>query len=246
MRLTGLAPVMVNTMKRDAWAVALLAVLCVALAAVITASGATPIVRSPDLQPLTPSVTQPTQREGSAVQAPSNQESRTSNFPVGLWVVLYALLIATLVVLWLIIWRPLKRRRAADVPESFTPSDLDTLDADAGRRLVDAIQQRLDDLDSGSPRNAVVACWLALEDAVCDLGFRRDPTLTALEFTQQVLAAYTVDEPAIGQLAALYREARFSVHTMTEQHRDAAAEALHTLREGLTRRSSVPDAESAS
>lgn len=224
-------------MKREAWGVALLTVLCLVLAAVITTSSNTPIVRTPDSRSSTPTsqtaqVDQPTVGQGTAPD-----EDQSDLFPFSLWVFVYVLLVVTLVLLALIIWGGLRRRRADREPAtSFVPADLDALDAALERRLADVVQAQLADLGSGTPRNAVVACWLTLEETVSGIGFYRDPALTSDEFTQQVLAAYALDDQAIQRLSELYREARFSVHPMTEQHRRAASAAVHTLQAELTHR----------
>jgi hypothetical protein len=48
-----------------------------------------------------------------------------------------------------------------------------------------------------------------------------------------VLARYTVDPEAITELAALYREARFSDHLLDESHRRTALDALDRLHHTL-------------
>ena len=74
-------------------------------------------------------------------------------------------------------------------------------------------------LQHGSPRNAIVECWLRLETAVVDAGVRRDPADTSTELTMRVLATRHVDPAAIASLAALYRGGRFSDHAMGEDDR---------------------------
>lgn len=85
----------------------------------------------------------------------------------------------------------------------------------------------------GSARNAIVACWIRLEDAVEQAGLVRNRAETASEMTARVLRAYAVDAVPIGTLAALYREARFSTHDMHEGHRRQAQEALAEIRRQL-------------
>ena len=88
----------------------------------------------------------------------------------------------------------------------------------------DAADQRAA-LLRGSPRNAIVECWLRLEGVVAEAGLPRDPADTSTEFTARVLASYAVDQRVILQLSALYREARFSTHPMDEGHRTVAVPA---------------------
>jgi hypothetical protein len=110
--------------------------------------------------------------------------------------------------------------------------EFDALDDVATAITADAEAQRCA-LQGGAPRNAIVKCWLRLEAAVVDVGVERYPSDTSAEFTQRVLATVSVDPVAIADLAALYREARFSSHPMNEESRRAAIEALDAVHEGL-------------
>lgn len=91
-------------------------------------------------------------------------------------------------------------------------------------------------LTQGDPRNAVVACWVALEEAVHRSGLEDDPSMTASELTTTVLSRWEVDPRAIRDLSAAYREARFSRHPVTEDQRRAAVEALETIHHDLHRK----------
>jgi hypothetical protein len=91
-------------------------------------------------------------------------------------------------------------------------------------------------LASGSPRNAIVACWIRLEEAVASAGVHPRPADTPAELTARVLAAHAVARDAIDELAALYREARFSTHELGERQRTEAVEALRRLHADLTPR----------
>ena len=104
-------------------------------------------------------------------------------------------------------------------------------------------------LTEGDPRNAVVACWVALEDAVHRSGVDLDPAQTASELTGSVLARWQVDPTAIRSLSAAYREARFSRHPITEEQRRTAVDALekihHDLRRKITSEQKARAAEEA-
>lgn len=100
--------------------------------------------------------------------------------------------------------------------------------------VADAAAQRAV-LQAGEPRNAIVACWLRLEALVADAGMERRPADTSAEFTMRVLATYTIDPTAIGELSGLFREARFSTHEMDEDARGRAIRALDALHAGLVR-----------
>lgn len=118
-------------------------------------------------------------------------------------------------------------------PRTANPADEDELIA-----LLDATGEevRFRALSEGDPRNAVVACWVALEEAVVSSGLRPDRTETAVELTRRVLSRWEVDEASITALSAAYREARFSRHPITEQQRESAVAALERIHEDLRRR----------
>lgn len=90
-------------------------------------------------------------------------------------------------------------------------------------------------LRDGSPRNAIVECWLALEASVETAGVEYDPALTSSELTSTVLQRFPVDAAAVERLGALYREARFSTHELAEPERLAALDALDAVHAGLRR-----------
>lgn len=119
----------------------------------------------------------------------------------------------------------LPRRGAVRAP--LVPDDppLDDLAADLPTVLDDAVRT----ITEGSPRNAIVAAWVRLEGAVHSERFPRRPEETPGELVERALAAYRLDREAIGRLAALYREARFSTHPITDEHRDDASACLSRL-----------------
>src|SRR6478672_13035678 len=95
--------------------------------------------------------------------------------------------------------------------------------------LLEAARERLQDLESGEPRNAIVAAWLGLETSAAATGLPRLPAETSTDFTERVIGVWPVDSARLGDLAALYREARFSVHDLGERHRDRAIADLRVL-----------------
>ncbi len=142
------------------------------------------------------------------------------------WVAVLLLLVAFLRA----VWRHAPRWRSRvqtgrtgtvlpDVPEELTRS------ADARMAL----------LAEGMPRNAIVACWLDLEDGAGSVGLPRDPSETSTEYTTRVLSTWDVAPDALSGLAQLYREARFSRHNLSEEHRTAAVARLTTLHDDLRR-----------
>jgi hypothetical protein len=96
-------------------------------------------------------------------------------------------------------------------------------DAEAQRRV----------LLAGAPGNAIVECWDRFETQADAAGLARRPSETSSEFTLRILETAAADDRAVSRLAALYREARFSRHAMTEAHRTEALEALAVIHDGL-------------
>ena len=140
-------------------------------------------------------------------------------------------------VLALIIWRLAHvrwrrpRRKVESGPAAALPAVAETV-GDAEAELQEVLLR-------GSPRNAIVRCWVRLEQAVAAAGVARRASETSHEFTTRVLAAMTVDDASIRRLGALYREARFSRHELGEPQRQAAIESLTELLEQLTTARSI-------
>jgi hypothetical protein len=84
-------------------------------------------------------------------------------------------------------------------------------------------------LAGGTPRNAIVACWMQLERDAADAGLPRTPSETPTEYAERVIGASSVDRAPIAELAALYREARFSRHELSDDHRQRALVALERV-----------------
>lgn len=167
------------------------------------------------------------------IAAPAQPADSVSRIPawIGAVVQIFVILciLPALVALIVYGWRHRPRMRWRARQED---RDFDVLPDIARSMNADAADQRAA-LLRGSPRNAIVECWLRLEGVVAEAGLPRDPADTSTEFTARVLASYAVDQSAILQLSALYREARFSTHPMDEGHRTVAVDALDALHDGL-------------
>jgi hypothetical protein len=80
--------------------------------------------------------------------------------------------------------------------------------------------------DPRSSGDAVVACWLRLEDVAARAGRRRRPSQTPTQFTVGVLERVTDDRDAVAELLGLYHRARFGSRPLPD---DAAARAAAAL-----------------
>ncbi|WP_101396443.1 DUF4129 domain-containing protein [Phycicoccus duodecadis] len=88
---------------------------------------------------------------------------------------------------------------------------------------------RLAALSGGSPAEGIVAAWTRLEASLRDAGLPMPPSRTSTETTVAALGRYVVDAGALHALAALYREASWSHHPLTEDDRTRAEDALRAL-----------------
>lgn len=100
--------------------------------------------------------------------------------------------------------------------------------------LQDAVTRALAHLDGHArPRDAVVAAWVALEEAAARAGAHRDPAQTPTEFTGTVLAKTPAPPTAVARLRTLYQRARFTDRpidrTAVAQARTALADIARSL-----------------
>lgn len=93
--------------------------------------------------------------------------------------------------------------------------------ADAGLALLSAAT------DVG---DAVIACWVRLEQGAAAAGRRRHPAQTPTEFTTDLLLAGIGEEPAVRELLALYHRARFGSHPLPAEAADRAIACLEAIR----------------
>ena len=155
------------------------------------------------------------------------EETRTTGLARVWWVlggIALALLLAVVVVLAI---RVIRRRRRAAPPESARTAPGRALLTD--RRA--AHQTRM--LREGSPREAIIAAWLDLERLVAAAGGPPRPSETSSELVVRVLDDREVPAAALTDLAALFREARFSTHEPTEALRERAAGDLDAVHAAL-------------
>jgi hypothetical protein len=133
--------------------------------------------------------------------------------------------------LWRNRWHP-PQRPVAVTFDPLTPEAMaEVLEEDS--------QARLDAVETGGPRDGIVACWLRLEQSVAACGVRPMPAETSTELITRVLRSLDVDPRAAATLARLYREARFSEHVLGEDSREQARGALRTLHADLARPEAV-------
>ncbi len=124
------------------------------------------------------------------------------------------------------------RASSADVPDSYDAGELadDEGPEPLRRRLLQQLELGEDALDDTAAHEVVIACYLALLDAVTAGGTSPRPHETPTELLERVLAERDVSPSSVRALTELYREARYSRHVVDEQMRAAARTALATAR----------------
>lgn len=128
---------------------------------------------------------------------------------------------------------PRRRRESRDAVEFSTLGEPAGLAEEiiAGAAAQDAV------LREGDPRNAIVAAWHRFEVQGEAAGVGRARWETSSEYAVRLLDLVSADAGATHRLAALYREARFSEHPITEGQRAEALAALAVIRSSLGVRS---------
>jgi hypothetical protein len=99
------------------------------------------------------------------------------------------------------------------------------------RDAVTLAQSRM--AEARNPSDAVVAGWLAFEDAAADLGWVREPHETATEFTTRLLATSQAPPQPIATLRSLYLQVRFGSHIPTDDDVALARNSLSEIAEFL-------------
>lgn len=159
--------------------------------------------------------TQPTYSPPS-MPVPSAAPLRTPG-PVpqgGGWLlpVLWALLVVAVVVVAFVVWRLLPRRtpktRSSAVLGAHVLGQPVEESAPAVQQGLGTAQHLLATVTD--PTDAVLAAWVALEQAADRSGHPRRPADTPTEFTVEVLSATPADRAAVRTLLGLYHRARFS------------------------------------
>ncbi|HUZ38545.1 MAG TPA: DUF4129 domain-containing protein [Streptosporangiaceae bacterium] len=82
-------------------------------------------------------------------------------------------------------------------------------------------------------REAIIACYVAMEDALAAAGSPRRLADTPEELLRRAVGGGIVRTPAARRLTALFREARFSPHEVAEAQRHAARSALDDISHDL-------------
>lgn len=122
----------------------------------------------------------------------------------------------------------LRRNRSAQPPEELSQEQ-------AMARAVEAGRQAVLDRAADNPREAIVACFVAMEHALAGRGDALAPQIsdTPSEVLERGIQRASLPAAASRSLLRLFREAQFSAHPMTERDRMDADECLGELLDAL-------------
>lgn len=227
-------------MSRRTLSIAIATAAVLLIAVIASTSASTPLWQSPPVDRDRSIDPIEVVDDGAPTTQPEREEDEID--PADHWIVqLIAVVItagflvvavAVLATWWPSTWRARRRRRSGEMPDGLTDV------ADPVMR-VDAVAARRALVD-GVPRNAIVECWMQLERDAAEAGFARRDAETSAEYVERVIEGSSVDPTPIRELSALFREARFSTHEMTEVHRQRAIEALERVDAALSFVDRVP------
>lgn len=163
-----------------------------------------------------------------------------TSFPVPPWGLLALLAAGALLVagIWLVVllgprlpgWRWRGRPRHAPRRQAEPAPD------DLAGQVSDSFAATLAGLSGGQIRDAVILLWHRLEQTAEAAGLRRSPADTSSELAERLLATLPVSAEPLHRLAALYREARFSSHPISDAAVAQARADLVQVRSELSRR----------
>ncbi|HVF03780.1 MAG TPA: DUF4129 domain-containing protein [Frankiaceae bacterium] len=215
-----------------------LGLLVVGCALAAAAAGTGPYLGARDVEPPMRRLLDAAARERQRrlLQQPERVRSTTAfeTFVEGVFAVailvgvLYALVVFVRLLRRLVALR-LRRSRGGVGTDAYDPGEESADDAETAlrRRVADELTALSADLDTvPDPREAVIACYVRMERAFADAGTARRPDESPLELLARVLDALAVPEADVRRLTALFNEARFSGHPVTDEMRAAARRSL--------------------
>ena len=165
------------------------------------------------------------------------------SLPFGTILLVVACLLGLLLAigLTLLVLRWLRREIPPAIGGAPLPASEDEQDGSALNRAVLAGREALE----GEARAAIIACYAAMEDSLAAAGVPRLESDSPADLLARAADRGTLDGPAPGELAALFREARYSTHPMNAAHLGRARAALDEIAGQLAAREQSRTADEA-
>lgn len=224
----------------EGWAALVVLVAGLVLVALVSRSGDTRDISSRDKPYRPPPPAETESVAGGQPAAPATPTSGEGGAAPGWFddVMRVLIIVASTIFVALVIRYLIKTFRVLDLSKlrggpKPDPDDLEFAPAELTQAFSDAVDETLIRIERGEPRDAIVACWVRLEDVAAQAGIERRPSETSAELTERVLGTHWVSDERLDGLSRLYREARYSSHTMTEAARQRARAALEEIRAEL-------------
>jgi hypothetical protein len=238
-------PALPRTIRLPGWAVASVVGVGLALLVLVTTADRVPLLQVPDKPsargvppgPLATASATVSPATGSTTAAPVVPFDLPWVRPLVLTllaVVAVVMVAGTLVALVQVarrLWQD--RWRAPDVQHALTGERLDVDLSAPHDAVAEAAERMRDALRSGTPRNAVVQCWLLLVHSLERHGVTPHPAQSPTELARHALSQVSTDAGAVTELTAVFLEARFSEHPIGEESRRRAEAALQRITRGL-------------
>ena len=120
----------------------------------------------------------------------------------------------------IVLWRRSKRRRLLE-------------ETSAAEAVSNALDEALDDLREGDPREAVIRAYGRMETVLGLHGLPREAHEAPFEWLHRILVALHASALSVERLTELFERARFSRHTIDEDMREDAIHALTDVRDEL-------------
>ncbi len=161
-------------------------------------------------------------KQPKAVPKGSHKSGGTGTEPIFHWwlaVLIVGAALASVVTAFVV----LRRRKRLAEREAQTAAEAVSL----------ALDDALDDLREGDPREAVIRAYARLEQVLGFYGYPREPHEAPFEWLQRILVGLDASAASVGRLASLFERAKFSRHEIDETMRAEAIDALTVVRDEL-------------
>jgi hypothetical protein len=206
----------------------------------LVASWAASVLSSPELNslPVPPLATATEAGEAVTDEAPTpaDEENTRVDLPdetsgfISIAVLVVAVLVAGTVT-WVLVRKRIFHTRGSQLVVQ-RPSAPRRSQQEDVVEAINAGLTALSDLEADA-RGAVIACWVRLEGAAAIAGTPRLAADSPTDLVARLLVSHSVSPGVLEGLAAVYREARFATHPISEGMRATALNALRQIRSEL-------------